>query len=66
MIQNVALIITAITGLVTAVGGVYLGWQQRQTHKIVNSQRTDMQRLLEDSQQALQEHGLPVPRDRSL
>jgi FAD/FMN-containing dehydrogenase len=75
--SDIAIIITAsataLTGLVTAIGGIIIALRQKETitkvddvHSMVNSQRTDMMTNLQELRAALQEAGITIPKDKSL
>lgn len=74
MIAALAGIITAVAATITAVGGVIVAITvlipmlrtARQTHTIVNQQRTDMRNWNRALVRALEAHGIEVPRDQSL
>lgn len=57
--------ITALATLVTAAGGVYLGYRVQSVHKIVNQQRTDMVQYQRALIFALKAAGIEVPVDQS-
>lgn len=67
-------IITAIAAAITAFGGLVLAVTVlipmlktvNTTHRIVNQQRTDMQRYIAAQNQLLKKHGIEPPIDQSL
>ena len=67
-------IITAVASVITALGGLLVSVTvlvpllrtARQTHEIVNQQRTDMSVYQRDLKRALDEAGVEVPDDQSL
>lgn len=70
---GIAIVIAAVTSLITAIGGVLLAVRQAdvkaqviRTYITVNQQRTDMLRLIETYQQLLQRAGVTIPVDVSL
>jgi hypothetical protein len=67
---SLAGLITAIAATVSAVGGavvsVLLIRKTSSTHDIVNSQRTNMQRVIQAQNKLLQSHGIELPDDESL
>jgi hypothetical protein len=72
--SSVGGLITAAATLITAIGGAILSITvlipllrtSRDTHKIVNQQRTDMQRYQRALINALDSAGVTVPTDQSL
>jgi hypothetical protein len=70
----IALIITAVASVITALGGLVVSVAilipmlrtARQTHEIVNQQRTDMTVYQRDLKRALNEAGVEIPDDQSL
>lgn len=63
---QVPLWITAITGLIVAVGGTVVTVRSIiPTHKLVNQQRTDMLRFQMVLINTLNDHGITIPEDQS-
>jgi hypothetical protein len=60
VISAIALVIGALPALIKVLR------QVREVHKIVNQQRTDMQRYQRALERALREHGIEVPIDQSI
>jgi hypothetical protein len=71
---SVAGIITALTSLVVAIGGLLVSIKvliplkktAEITHQIVNQKQTDSQAYQQDLRSALQEADVPIPPDKSL
>jgi len=63
-------LITALSSLLgtlaTLIVAIRTNRTGKQTHEIVNSQRTAMQKLSQDKDDALQAGGIPIPHDTSL
>ena len=65
--------LTAIATLATALGGLVVTFKvmlpnfrvNKETHVIVNQQRTDMQRYIKALQKTLAAHGIDAPDDQS-
>lgn len=71
--SSAAGVITAIASLITAIGGTVAILKvllpslriAKDTHTIVNQQRTDMERYQRVLENALKQAGLDVPQDQS-
>jgi hypothetical protein len=67
VIAEIAVLVTAIATLLTALGGMFVALKYVvPTHKIVNSEKTDRLRFIAALEQALRVAGVAIPVDQSL